>query len=286
MYSVESVEIYSDEHRWYLYVGALVLIYSAAFLAGCIVAVRLFPAKVRRREFEFLVSWNFLVYRLKNESFWFSIWPLVRAALFALLPAVLPSKIWQLPAASLLVLAYAGILVHYLPWKYPSANLYDAAQCFIFSLLLATAAMLIILEESDRAWIDYMLLSFLCLFLVVGLVAAAYFLRRSLGSRWMGKRYSIFLSHQKASTGIFARDLSLSMADYCLKKIFLDADFLVMLPTLLSTLSTEVDCMVVLRAVHWTQGAEAGRKCRQPKLWRARFLLYRRRSLQVNSKYI
>ena len=121
--------------------------------------------------------------------------------------------------------------------------------------------------------------------LLVGGVAAAYFLRRSLGSRWLGKRYSIFLSHQKASTGIFARDLSLSMADYCPKKIFLDADFLVMLPTLLSTLSTEVDCMVVLRAVHSTQGAEAGRR-RQPKLWRARSLLYRRRSLQVNSKYM
>jgi hypothetical protein len=167
MYFAEDVASDSNEHGWFRLGGYMLLMYSWAFLAACAAAVRLFPARVRSRDFAFIQSWTFLVASYKSDSFWFSMLPLVRAKLFAILPWVFQHelKIMQVPVAILIVLVYAGFLVQKWPWKYPCANVYDALLCAIFDLLLTTASLLIHVNDISR--IDDMVVLFLLMFVVL-----------------------------------------------------------------------------------------------------------------------
>jgi len=181
---------------------------------------------------------------MNPELFYFGFLYNVRNFLLALVPIVLSSYL-GIQVLGLMTIFVVWLLsqMHYLPWRFPILNYFDAFTSGANMLLLTCFAMLgggTSLSQESIGWCAIFI--FLMTIVTLTGTAAVKIINRFLRQKYFG----IFLCHAKAAAGLFARQIKMMINWTTKRKVFLDVDELENLDNLNFTVRSNTDNLFIL----------------------------------------
>eukprot|EP00438_Fugacium_kawagutii_P007088 Skav214279 [mRNA] locus=scaffold642:572555:573499:- [translate_table: standard] len=235
-----------EDHLSLSLVASFLTLLPVGFVAFCAwIVLKELPKRLHRMDAKFLRSFSFLISRFSPGKQAFSIFFLVRNAVVAAAP-ILPSA----DAACFLIFAMLSanlcLTGMFQPWLSALANYTDMLANFVFLTIILSGAFFV--EASDGLWgmIFCSALVSMVLVLFAGLFVytlVEHFIRKQ------SKDYHFFLTHHKRACGSLARMMKVELQQRGFT-VFLDTDDLSSLVNLFSTLSQNVDTVLVLASPH------------------------------------
>jgi len=230
-------------HMSMIIVSAFAVTLPISMLVKVALLARRYPSAVRRGDSEFLRSYGFLFFRFRPHAHWYILVVMCRSLFVGIVPLV-PGAIMQVFLFLVALQVTLLTAIHFKPWRVPALNWMDVGFGCIMVLCLMLASFSVRQEDSqDISWIVIVVMMVAALSLPVVLTHAV--LKR-FGA--VSKLFQFFLCHSKVDAGAFARWLKIELkANNGVKhEVFLDADNLESLDSLLLCVAVDVETFVLL----------------------------------------
>ncbi|CAE7945238.1 unnamed protein product, partial [Symbiodinium sp. KB8] len=213
-----------------------------SFLAFCSWVILVdFPKRLRKADVKFIRACSFLVLRFRPGCEGFSIFFLLRNALFALAP-ILPAANGSLLTIQCLLCLSLTLSAYFKPWRSVPASCTDICVNAVFLIIVFQGSFFVTGVDQYYS----MIICALCLASMLATLASLSIFaigRHLLMMR--GKKFHFFLSHHKQAAGNLARLLKLELQQRGFA-VFLDTDDLTDLTQLFVTLNRNVEALLVL----------------------------------------
>ena len=163
------------------FAGASCTVNVLPFLATVVYATWHYSAAVAADAYQHFITFRFMYFRFKPESYYYGLLMLLRGALLC----VVPVAAWKYPSVQVIVfvclfIVFQSFQVFTLPWRSAAANVCDAVLSSMMVLLMACVAMSDDFHQ-DASAIGYLgIVIVSCMFATaVGAIGRAIYLRLS-----------------------------------------------------------------------------------------------------------
>mmetsp|Transcript_28656 Transcript_28656/g.66458 ORF Transcript_28656/g.66458 Transcript_28656/m.66458 type:complete len:1743 (+) Transcript_28656:82-5310(+) len=226
-----------------------VLIYPVSFLAMTGYLTLAYHRCLQKYGSGFLEQTRFLFNRFHPQNYYFGFWFNVRSMMLALTPVVFSASFGMKMFSILGIFTlwfYAQMTKN--PWRFPICDFFDSVLSPIQIVTVLCFALLApaVSDENSVNPRNLGITVICCCMTSVGILIIAGVVK--LIERLRGRRYwTFFLSHHKVACGLFARQVKLMIEEVVPSaNIFLDVDNLENLDSLVFTVSSNTENMIVL----------------------------------------